>query len=194
MSVAGALRALDEGGIVVYPTDTLWGLGARLDRPQALRKVFSSKDRPLDQALSVAVANADDIARYALVTPLARSLFALLPGPLSIVLDRLPTVPDIVTGGGPSVALRVPAHETALELLSKSGPLTCTSANRHGHIDPRTLEEARQQLGDRADYYLEAASPPTGAASTIVDARQAAPKILRPGALSERRIREHLRL
>lgn len=184
-----AVRALRAGGLVVYPTDTLWGLGARIDDPPAVERVFEVKGRPQSEPLSIALAKASDIANYAHVTPTAESLFRLLPGPLTLVLDRKPTVPDVVTGGHATVGIRVPAHPVALQLIAAAGPLTATSANLHRGADPRTLEDARAQLGDRVDYYLRAASPPLGAASTLVDARGPELRILRPGVLSEAELR-----
>lgn len=192
-AVDEAVERLRAGGIVAYPTDTLLGLGAMVTRPEAVQRVFAVKGRPRDQPLSIAVASPDTIQRYAVVTPLARRLFALLPGAVTLVLERRPSVPDVVTGGAPGVGVRVPNHRTALELLSKAGALTATSANRHGVPEPATLEDARAQLGDRVDYYLASPTPLLGVASTLVDARGATPHILRAGAVTDGQIRECLR-
>lgn len=184
-----AANILRRGGLVVYPTDTLYGLGALVANEAAVDRVFDAKNRPRNQPLSIAVSRPTEISRYAVVTPLARCLFPLLPGPLTLILKRRKTVPDVVTGGDPSVGVRIPNNPTCLGLLAAVGPLTATSANRHGAPDPRTLEAARAQLGDRADYYLPSSTPLLGAASTVLDARGRTPIILRQGALSESRIR-----
>lgn len=191
--VPEAARVLDQGGLVVYPTDTLYGLGARVDRPEAVRRVFAAKRRPWDQPLSVAVADPAMIEHVAEVTPLARSLFRFLPGPLTLVLQKRPAIPDLVTGGAPTVGVRVPDHPVCLDLLRRAGPLTATSANVHGQADPRTIDDARRSLGDRVNYYLASSSPPSGVASTLVDARGRRPRILRTGALRESEIRESQR-
>lgn len=187
-----AARALRSGGIVVYPTDTLYGLGAPVRDPAAVRRVFLAKHRPPDQPLSIAVAEPAAVAQVAQVTPLARRLLRLLPGPLTLLLEKTPAVPDVVTGGQPTVGVRVPDHPVCLDLLRRAGPLTATSANLHGRPDPTTIEEARTALGDRVDYYLASPSPLLGAPSTLVDCRGAEPRVLREGILSEARLRELL--
>jgi len=184
-----AVRVLEAGGLVVYPTDTLFGLGARIGDPTAVARVFDVKRRPRGQPLSVAVATVDDLERYAHVTPLAKRLYGLLPGPLTIVLEKRSTVPDVVTGGRSDVGLRIPDHPVALELLRRVGPLTCTSANLHGHDDPASLAGAQMELGDRVDYYVPSPTPLLGAASTLVDARGVTPRVLRAGAVVADQIR-----
>lgn len=190
--VADAWRALQRGGIVVYPTDTLYGLGARITEEPAVRRVYEVKGRPLSEPLTIAVSKVADIRRYAVETPLARRLYRFLPGPLTLVLERRPTVPGIVTGGQATVGVRVPRHEMAIGLLERSGALTSTSANLHGGPDPPTIESAQEAFGDRVDYYLADSSPLLGVASTLVDARGHAPEILRKGVLSESEIRSAL--
>lgn len=190
--VGEAARAVSQGGLVVYPTDTLYGLGARFDDEEAVRRVFEVKRRPLDQPLSLAVAVAKDVERYAEVTPLGRRLLGLLPGPLTVVLRKRPVVPDVLTGGQDAVGLRVPDHVVCQQLLRKTGPLTSTSANGHGEPDPTTLPQARRAFGDRVDYYLAGGTPVRGVPSTLVDARGRVPKILREGVLSAAQIREFL--
>lgn len=190
--VEAAARVVVGGGIVVYPTDTLYGLGAGIHHAAAVRRLFDVKDRAPDQPLSVAVADPGNVTEVAVLTPLARRLLRLLPGPVTFVLEKLPTVPDAVTGGESTVGVRVPDHDVARALLRRTGPLTATSANRHGAQAPSTLMQARDQLGDRVDYYLGSPTPLLGAASTLIDARGESPRILRRGAVGEDRIRECL--
>lgn len=189
-SVDEAAAIVRRGGVILYPTDTLWGLGAAIDQEAAVRRVFDVKKRPVSEPLSIAVSSTDDIADYAYLTSAARRLFPLLPGPLTLVLEKRDTVPDIVTGGGKTVGVRVPGHPECLELLSKTGAITSTSANLHGGPEPRTAQDARTVFSDRVDYYLEAGSTPLGRASTLVDATVEPVRILRSGAIRDARIRE----
>lgn len=190
--VDDASVAANRGGVIVYPTDTLWGLGARIDHEMAVRRVFELKRRPATEPLSIALAGVQHIGRYAVVTDAAKRLFSAMPGPLTIVLRKRATVPDLVTGGRDHVGLRVPDHPDCLALLRSTGPLTSTSANRHGGPDPRSLEEVRRLFGDGVDFYLAAPIRPKGAASTVVDARSDSVRILRSGAIRESRIQELL--
>ena len=185
-----AAETILRGGLVVYPTDTLWGLGALMDDEPTVRRVFDVKKRPLTEPLSIAVGSTDEITDYAYVTPAARRLLSLLPGPLTIVLEKRETVPDIVTAGGKTVGIRVPGHPECLELLAETGAITATSANLHGGPEPQTLEEARTIFGERVDFYLEAGSTPLGRPSTLVDATVEPVRIIRSGAIRDSRIRE----
>lgn len=185
-----AVETVLRGGVLVYPTDTLWGLGALTDNEQAVRRVFQLKQRPFTEPLSIAVGSTDDISDYAYLTSAARRLFPLLPGPLTIVLEKRDTVPDIVTGGQRTVGVRVPGHPECLELLAETGAITSTSANLHGGPEPKTVEEARDIFGERVDFYLQAGSTPLGRPSTLVDATVEPVRIIRSGAIRDARIRE----
>lgn len=185
-----AADRLDDDGVAGYPTDTLYGLGARLDRPKALERVFDIKGRPADVPLTLAVASVDEIEALAILTPSARKLQDLLPGPITLVMSRRDVVPDVVTGGRDTVGVRVPDDPTARELLSRTGPLTTTSANRHGEPAARDAEEAYAALGDRVDYYLKGRSPASGTASTVVDCTGPTVRILREGFLSASEIHD----
>lgn len=189
-TITEAAAAARRGGVIVYPTDTLWGFGTAIDQAGGVRRVFELKKRPLTMPLSIALADARDIETYAIVPEKARPLLALLPGPITLILPRRPTVPSLVTGGRAEVGVRVPAHEECRRLIRRSGPLTTTSANIHGQPEPRSLEEIRGVFGNRVDYYLKAGSEPSGRASTIVDASTDAVRIVRLGEISESRIRE----
>lgn len=188
--VAHAVARLDDDGVVGYPTDTLYGLGARIDRPAALARLFEIKGRPADVPLTVAVAAVDQIDAVATLTPAARDLLSLLPGPLTLVLPRRDAVPDVVTAGGATVGVRVPDDPAALDLLSRAGPLTATSANRHGDPPATDAASAHAALGDRVDYYLTGPSNALGTASTVVDCTGQAVRILREGALSASEIHD----
>lgn len=187
-----AKRVLGAGGLVVYATDTLWGLAANAADPAAARRVFEAKRRPLDMPLSIGVAQVADVAHWAHVSPVAQRLWAHTTQGLTLILEAKARLPRIVTGGGDSVGVRVFSGGHAHALASSVGAVTATSANTHGRADPVTLDEARSQLGNRVDYYLASSSAPSGAASTLVDARSDEPIILRKGSVSEARIRQIL--
>lgn len=181
-AVTAASHALDDGELVVFPTDTLYGLAAdALDEAACLR-VFDAKKRPADSPLPVLVGGLEDVRHVARLTPLGRRLAAAhWPGPLTLVLPALGHVPGVVTAGGKTVAVRVVAG-FARTLASHFGPITATSANVHGAPSPATVEEARAQLGTAARLYVDGGRV-GGVASTIVDATGDAPRIVREGAL-----------
>lgn len=187
-----AAAAARRGGLIVYPTDTLWGLGAAIDQLAAVRRVFEVKQRPATMPLSIALADVKDVETYASVPEAARPLLRLLPGAVTILLPRKPSVPSVVTGGRAEIGIRVPDHAECRRLIARSGPLTTTSANLHGKPEPRTLDEIRAAFGNRVDYYLKAGSEPSGRASTIIDASTGSVRIVRVGEISESRIRELL--
>jgi L-threonylcarbamoyladenylate synthase len=184
--IARAVEILRSGGLVAFPTETVYGLGADASSPAAVRRIFEAKGRPADHPLIVHLGSVDALDAWAAdVPPLARSLAeALWPGPLTIVLRRSARVPDAVTGGLPTVGLRVPAHPIALELLRAfEGGIAAPSANRFGTVSPTTAEHVRDGLGDRVDLVLDGGASAVGVESTIVDLSGDEPGILRPGGV-----------
>ncbi|MGQ0535373.1 MAG: L-threonylcarbamoyladenylate synthase [Methanobacteriota archaeon] len=184
-AILEAARALREGGLVVYPTDTLYGLGADATDARAVARLVAAKRRAPEKAIPVAVADLAAARQVAHVTPLAEKIAARhWPGAVTLVLSARPGILALAAlGARDTVAIRVPGHPVALALLSACGrPLTATSANRSGGADPRTVEDARRELGDAVEVYLSA-GPAGGVGSTIVDATGAAPKVLREGAV-----------
>lgn len=181
---AGILRA---GGLVVFPTETVYGLGARAFDPSATRRVYRAKGRPLDNPLIVHVSDEKQLARVALrVTPLARRLMdAFWPGPLTLILDKAPGVPAAVTAGQGTVAVRMPKHPAALALLRELGePLAAPSANRSGRPSPTTAAHALRDLEGRVPLILDGGACRKGLESSIVDARLERPVLLRPGTIT----------
>lgn len=177
-----AVEALNRRALVVYPTDTLYALGADALDADAVRAVFDAKRRPPEQPLSVCVADLAMMEQVARVGPLARRLVErFLPGPLTLVLPPDAGVPDELLGASKGLGVRIPAHPWALALARRFGPLTCTSANLHGRADPGTCAEARGQLGAGVARYLDA-GPVGGRASTVLDLT-GPPRIVREGAL-----------
>ena len=183
------LRALDHlksGGVVVLPTDTLYGLAADVFSQDALERVFTIKGRASDLALPVLVS---DWAMMAVVAENKSDLAQRLaqkywPGPLTLVLPKLPGVPCLLTAGRDTVAVRSPNHPVPQRLITQLGrPITGTSANLSGEPDPKSLDEVRRQLGNNVDYITSCGPAPTGTASTIVDLTNGLPTLIREGAI-----------
>jgi len=182
-----AARILAAGGIVVFPTETVYGLGADALNADAVRRVFEAKGRPADNPLIVHV---DRIERVGLVaaepSPVALSLFEIFsPGPITVVLPAREDVPRVVTGGLETVAVRIPAHRMALELLAEAGrPVAAPSANRSGRPSPTTVAMARANLGDMPDAYLDGGPCRIGVESTVIAVEAGRIRVLRPGGVS----------
>jgi L-threonylcarbamoyladenylate synthase len=190
-AVARAAEVLAGGGLVAFPTETVYGLGAAALDDAAVRRVFRAKGRPPDNPLIVHVAGAAELDRVAAtVTPLARRLAAEhWPGPLTLVVDAGDEVPSVTTGGLRSVGVRVPDHPVALALLTAAGiPVAAPSANRSGRPSPTTAAHVLADLGDAVDLVVDGGTCRVGVESTVVDARGEVPVVLREGAVT----REHL--
>lgn len=186
-----AVEVLRNGGIVAFPTDTLYGLGADASNETAVRRIFRVKERPLTMPLPVLVADMSQIAQVASFVPelawrLARRF---LPGGLTLVLSKAGTISPTITAGSLTVAVRIPAHPVPLALIRSLGsPLTGTSANLSGRPAPVTAVEVYQQLGEKVDLILDGGKCPGGIESTIVDVSGKTPLILRQGAISREEI------
>lgn len=188
VQVARAARVLREGGLVAFPTETVYGLGASARDERALARLYAVKGRPGDHPVIVHLASAADVDAWATgVPPAARALAARFwPGPLTLVLRRAPGVPDAVTGGRDTVGLRVPDQPLALELLRAFGDgIAAPSANRFGAVSPTTAAHVRDGLGDDVDVVLDGGPCEVGVESTIVDLSDPdEPRLLRAGAIS----------
>lgn len=183
------LRALDHlksGGVVVLPTDTLYGLAADVFSRDALERVFAIKGRSSDLALPVLVSD------WAMVAVVAENKLYFAqrlaekywPGPLTLVLPKLPGVSCLVTAGRDTVAVRSPNHKVPQRLITQLGrPITGTSANLSGEPNPLFLDEVRRQLGNNVDCIISCGPAPEGTASTIVDLTNGLPKLIREGAI-----------
>jgi L-threonylcarbamoyladenylate synthase len=186
-----AARCLQDGGLVAFPTDTLYGLAAVASQERAVERLFKAKERPRDRPLPVLVASAMDVDGVAVEVPATarRLMEAFWPGGLTLVLRRHPGFRSPALAGGDTVAVRVPAHPVALELLRRvREPLTGTSANLSGRPGPRTAEEVRRQLGDRVDLIVDGGPCPGGVESTVVDCTADPPRVLREGAVPAERV------
>lgn len=180
-----ALQVLGEGGLILYPTDTLYALGADIYNESAVRNVFDTKKRPYTIPLPVAVASVSAIETIAYMNPTAyRISERFLPGSLSIILKKKSTVPKVVTSGQDTIAIRIPNNPVALEILSQFGPLTITSANLHNEKTLGVISDIRMQLGTPNILGLEFGRL-SGLPSTMIDLSVSPPKIIRKGSIAE---------
>jgi L-threonylcarbamoyladenylate synthase len=186
-AIARAARILQAGGLVAFPTETVYGLGANALDANAVAKIFAAKGRPSGNPLIVHIADLEDAKRLVSAWPALAERLAerFWPGPLTLVLPRAACVPDLVTAGGPTVALRMPAHPVALALLRACGlPLAAPSANRSTGISPTLPEHVLASLADRIDLLLDGGPTTGGLESTVLDVTTDPPRLLRPGLVT----------
>ena len=177
---------LRKGGVVAIPTDTLYGLAADAFDAEAIERVFRIKERPEGMALPVLLADSGQLSSVVSNVPQSAENLAeaFWPGPLTLVLRRADELPARLTAGGPTVAVRVPAHPVPCELARLLGhPITGTSANISGAPDAQSLDELRSQIGGRVDCLITAGPAPAGTASTIVDLSGETPRLVREGVI-----------
>ncbi|HWA76194.1 MAG TPA: L-threonylcarbamoyladenylate synthase [Polyangiaceae bacterium] len=187
LAIERAVAILARGGLVAFPTETVYGLGAAAGNPQAVRRVFAVKRRPAAHPLIVHISNSSELGRVAReVPPVAERLAARFwPGPLTLILPRGSEVPLEVTGGQETVAVRVPNHPVALALLAEFGAgIAAPSANRFGAVSPTRAEHVRTDLGSDVDLVLDGGPCAVGLESTIVDVSRGAARLLRPGGVA----------
>jgi L-threonylcarbamoyladenylate synthase len=190
-AVREAAALLRAGALVAFPTETVYGLGARAFDPAAARRVYRAKGRPSDNPLIVHIADPADLPRVVRrVTPLARRLTAAFwPGPLTLVLEKSARVPSAVTGGRKTVAVRCPSHPAARALLRALGePVAAPSANRSGRPSPTTAAHVLRDLKGRVPLVLDGGACRQGLESAILDARGKNPVLLRPGTIAPERL------
>ena len=189
-AIEEAARLVRAGGLIIYPTDTVYGLGCDPLNTRAVERAFRAKGRGFDKPMPVLASGLEQAMRIAEFSPQALRLAEVFwPGPLTLVLPRRPVLPDAVSCGRPSVGVRVPGHDFALRLIEACGGLLIgTSANRSGHPPPRTAQEAISKLGDVVDLVIDGGPAPLGIPSTVVDLTGPEPVVLREGAISS----EHL--
>ena len=191
-AIAQAARILTVGGLVAFPTDTVYGVGAHAFDAEAIERLYAAKERPRDKAIPVLLAAAADLPLVACEVPsIAHRLAgAFWPGALTLVLPRHPALPAILTAGGDSVAVRVPDHPVVRALVAALGaPLAATSANLSGRPSPVTAQEVATQLGGRVDLILDGGPCPGGVPSTVLDLTLDPPRVLRAGPVTEAALR-----
>lgn len=188
-----AAELIAAGELVAFPTETVYGLGATATSAEAVAQVFEAKGRPSDNPLIVHLSSVEEIDRYARTTErVNRVAAAFMPGPLTLVLPSRENIPLIARAGLPTVALRVPDHELALDLLARTGPLVAPSANRSGRPSPTRAQHVIDDLGGRIRAVLDGGHCSIGIESTVLDLSHREPRILRPGLITPQDLAPYL--
>ncbi len=185
--VERGISILKSGGLVAFPTDTVYGVGAASYLYRAVERIYQVKERPQDMALPLLLADISQITEVAHSVPPVAWLLVdnFLPGALTLILYKSKSVPDIITGGGITVAVRIPAHSIPVALAEGLGsPIVGTSANLSGKPSSLTADDVYSQFGDKLDLVIDGGRCPGGRESTIVDVTGETPVVLREGAIS----------
>jgi L-threonylcarbamoyladenylate synthase len=191
-----AVQVLRRGGLVAFPTETVYGLGGDADNPQAIQAIFRVKGRPSTHPLIVHLGSGDEVKDWAVSVPDEAHLLirTYWPGPLTLILKKTQRVLPAVSGSQDTVGLRVPDHTMALALLREfRGGLAAPSANRFGRVSPTSADHVRHDLGGDVDFVLDGGPCAVGVESTIVDFSSGEPVILRPGGVTREALEETLR-
>jgi L-threonylcarbamoyladenylate synthase len=190
--IEAAVEALRAGDLVAFPTETVYGLGANASNPAAVRKIFAAKGRPANHPLIVHLDSIRYLHRWVRDVPEAAEKLAsrFWPGALTLVLPKSASVLNLVTGGQDTVAIRVPAHPMAQQLLTAfGGGLAAPSANRYGHVSPTRADHVRDELGDAVRMVLDGGECTVGIESTIVGCTGGTIQLLRPGSITLSQLR-----
>jgi L-threonylcarbamoyladenylate synthase len=192
-AIPRALEILKAGGLVAFPTDTVYGVGALVFNGKAVESIYTAKDRPIEKAIPVLIGDSDDLENVGIDIPeTARRLVALFwPGPLTILVPKRADLPESVSATS-TVGVRLPDHEVARALLGATGPMAVTSANISGGQSPVTAQEVYEQLKGRIDLIIDGGKTPGGIPSTLVDCTAADLKVLREGPISLEALRSAL--
>jgi L-threonylcarbamoyladenylate synthase len=193
--IENAVEALRAGELVVFPTETVYGLGANASNPAAVRKIFEVKGRPADHPVIVHLDDPRYLHRWVSnLPPVAEILAAKFwPGPLTLILPKAEQVNDIVTGGQDSIGIRVPSHPMAQQLLNAfGGGIAAPSANRFGRLSPTKPEHVRDELGDAVNVILDGGDSPIGLESTIVSCLDNQARLLRPGFITRSQLEKEI--
>jgi L-threonylcarbamoyladenylate synthase len=184
-TIPSAIELLNRGGLVAFPTDTVYGVGALAFNAAAVESIYSAKDRPVEKAIPILIGGPEDLDKVtADIPPIAAKLAARFwPGPLTLVVPKHPDLPDVVSAA-PTVGVRVPDHPVARALLRAAGPMAVTSANISGGVSPRTAGEVNRQLSGRIPLILDGGETPGGIPSTVVNCMGTEPVILREGPVT----------
>ncbi len=190
-----AVQTLKTGNVAVIPTDTLYGLAANALDAVAVKKIFTIKKRPAGMAIPLLLADPMDLTDWCKDIPeLAWKLLETLwPGPLSVILHRSDAIPDVVTGKGDTIAVRIPDHPVPREVIRRLGaPITGTSANISGQDPPLNIDSVREHLGEQIDCFIDTGNLPMGVPSTVIDLTRPVPLVVRQGAVSFNTLHEIL--
>ncbi len=193
VDIEAAVQALRDGELVAFPTETVYGLGANAQNPAAVRKIFEAKGRPPSHPVIVHLDSPRYLHRWVREVPESASKLGerFWPGPLTIVMPRAGNVHDVVTGGQDTIAIRVPSHPMAQQLLTAfGGGIAAPSANRYGRLSPTRPEHVRDELGDVVRLVLDGGECQIGLESTIVACLDGTVQLLRPGAITATQLRD----
>lgn len=186
-------RIIKNGGIVVFPTETVYGIGANGLNAEAVKRIYEIKKRPLTKPINLLVNSVEMIEKVAKdITPLEYAIIKeFFPGPLTMILKKKEIVPDIVTAGGATVGIRMPANEIALELIKKAGvPLATPSANISDKPSKTNIKDVMKDFPKGVDCFIDGGESRIGVASTIVQVIDGVPHILRQGTITEEQIKK----
>jgi L-threonylcarbamoyladenylate synthase len=192
VEIETAVQALRDGELVAFATETVYGLGANASNPAAVAKIFAAKGRPPEHPVIVLLDSPRYLHRWVRAVPevATRLAEAFWPGPLTMVMPRAATVHDVITGGQDTIAIRVPAHPMAQQLLTAfGGGIAAPSANRYGHLSPTRAEHVREELGDAVRVLLDGGECQIGIESSIVSFEGKEVRLLRPGSITAGQIR-----
>jgi len=181
-------KNLNQGGLVVFPTETVYGIGGNACLEKAAQAIYAAKGRPSDNPLIVHLAHFDQIDRYAYIDQPAVNVLsdAFWPGPMTLILRKKEIIPDSVTGGLRTVAIRIPSHEVAHALLASTDlPIAAPSANLSGKPSSTTFAHVLADFDGRVDVIVDGGNVPIGLESTVIDMTGMTPLILRPGAITQ---------
>lgn len=192
-AIAKALDILRAGGLVAFPTDTVYGVGALAFDGKAVESIYSAKDRPVEKAIPILIGDLEDMEKVGIDIPQSAYKLAsrFWPGPLTCVIPKNPTLPKAVSASS-TVGIRVPDHETARALLRAAGPMAVTSANISGQSSPATAGDVFRQLNGRIPLIIDGGETPGGIPSTVVDHSLGEVKILREGPIRINQIKAAL--
>lgn len=193
-NISIAAEAIKDGKLVVYPTETVYGIAADIFNQKAIKDLYLAKNRPFDMPLSVAVADKEMVQNIAVMTKKVEKLIdAFLPGPLTIITKKDSSVSDIITSMSQKVGIRIPDNKVALELIRQAErPIIATSANLHSHPDAVNVQDAVRDFGETVPYYLDSGACTLGKPSTIVWIMDDEVEIIRQGAITKQQIEDVL--
>lgn len=187
-----AVEVLRAGELVAFPTETVYGLGGNANNPEAVRRIFALKGRPTNHPVIVHIDHPRYLQRWVRDMPeeAQKLADAFWPGPLTLVVKRAPAVHDVITGGQDTIAIRVPSHPVAQQLLNAfGGGIAAPSANRFGHVSPTRADHVRDEFGEQTPMILDGGDSKIGLESTIVCCVSGAPRLLRPGSITLSQLR-----
>lgn len=177
-----------QGGLFVYPTETLYGLGTNPFDEKALKRIYTVKKRPKDMPISIAVSNVEMMGKFGEVNEQVKKIVKhYLPGPVTLLIKSKSSLSEILAPKG-KVGIRIPDHNIALKIIDLVGPISATSANLHNHPEPRNVNEAYDQLSDNVDLFIDCGETRYNGPSTMVDCTEPSINIIRKGVIPEKEI------